>query len=166
MKKVNIIIIFLIVINLWSNAQTKFTNDTLMNLTLKNDVNLKSNYRVLFIYLNDSSRKYLQLKKDSRSITSIPLPIEDEEVKNFSVDRIILIKNGFRLIISWGDWYNFNYREFDFVFRNNQYQLIAIKLKTHTFEPEKEIIKKKSLSHPILIQRFNLIKYIEENRLY
>ena len=101
MKKVNIIIIFLIVINLWSNAQTKFTNDTLMNLTLKNDVNLKSNYRVLFIYLNDSSRKYLQLKKDSRSITSIPLPIEDEEVKNFSVDRIILIKNGFRLIISW-----------------------------------------------------------------
>jgi hypothetical protein len=147
---------------LLSSAQTKLTNDTLNSFELKVDRDIKLKYKMLLIYLNDSSRKYLQIKQESELLASIPFPIADDEVKNFSIDKITTSKNGFKLNVSWGDWYFFNKREFVFTFRKNQFLLVVVKSTMHTFEPEKVAVKRKCLSVPIPIQKFKIIKFIEE----
>lgn len=140
--------------------------DTISILSLKNKQYGSNNYKVLQLcnldsegYQNKSTSR-IDLTKSNKAVCSISLPIPDEEVKNFSVTKIVETTNGFEVAVNWGGGNNIYDVDFSFVFRDSQFYLDEIKTGKYGTDTEVTRITKK-INPPIPINKVKIIDYIE-----
>lgn len=134
-------------------------SDTLSVLSLKNIA--QDDYKVLYLSFSESSEDKIRLMKDDTIVSDISLPITDVDIKNFSVDKIEEINNGFKLSVNWGGGNDFYGRDFYFEYVKNSFYLNRLKSKSYHLDSEKEISKEEKIIPPVSINRFVLSEYIE-----
>ncbi|WP_243347616.1 hypothetical protein [Parabacteroides sp. FAFU027] len=156
------VFVSIMVLGLLGFVQSVFAVDVLKNVALKNDIYFKAICKVQLVYSDKSNRKYIQLSQDNKLTTSIRLPIPDDEVKNFSVDKIEETNTGFKLNVSWGDMYYYYNREFYFCFINKKFYLSEIKVRDKIYDPQKTINKVQKLNKPVPIEKFNIFQYTDK----
>ncbi len=140
--------------------------DTISILPLRDKQYVSNNYKVLQLcnldsvgYRNKSTSR-IELTKKNITITSILLPIPDEEVKNFSVTKIGETKDGFEVAVSWGGGNNIYDTDFSFAFRGGQFYLDEIK--TYRYGADIEVIRTtKKINPPIPINKIKINDYLE-----
>ena len=112
------------ILDSWKNKRTKeaMPIDTIFILSLKNKQYGSNNYKVLQLcnldsegYQNKSTSR-IDLTKNNKAVCSISLPIPDEEVKNFSITKMVETTNGFEVAVNWGGGNNIYDLDFSFVF--------------------------------------------------
>ncbi len=141
--------------------------DTLSILPLISKQYSNSDYKVLRLCNLDGegyqikSTERLEMTQQNKVVASISLPIPDEDIKNFSVSKIEETDGGFKIVTDWGGGNYFYGREFYFTFKNSQFYLDSLKVKSYTQEPEKETKTTKKISPQIPIDKFNILLYLE-----
>ncbi len=145
-----------------STITTKFYKgvDTLSALTLNGKKYQNSRYTILHLLSKENEREQLKVLKNSNLIALIPLPISDEELKNFSVNNIAETQNGFKIDVSWGGGNYFYCREFHFIFQNELFYLDNIKLSNYSQQSEKEINTINKVYPKVPIKKFNITTYL------
>ncbi|QTY27580.1 hypothetical protein [Flavobacterium sp. CS20] len=140
--------------------------DTISILPLKNKQYGSNNYKVLQLcnldsegYRNKSTSR-IELTKNAKAVSSISLPIPDEEVKNFSVTKIAETTNGFEVAVNWGGGNNIYDVDFYFALRGSQFYLDEIK--TGKYGADTEVTRTtKKINPPIPINKVKIIGYLE-----
>ena len=120
-------------------------------------------YKVSLQREMDSLRSRIEVFKQDSEVAVIWLPINDLEVKNFSVEEIEKTKSGFLLMVSWGGGKDFYSRVYYFDFNSNNMELFLTKVDLARIEmgSESEVSRKKVLETPILVQRLKLVEFME-----
>lgn len=142
---------------------TKYTSqkvlDTLFFLSLKNIPD--SDYKVLYLSSSESLEDKIRLINDDIIVADISLPIADFDVKNFSVDTIEEINNGFKLSVNWGGGNDFYGRDFYFEYVENSFYLGKLMNSSYHLDSEKEISKKRNIISPIRIDKLIISEYMK-----
>lgn len=140
--------------------------DTLSILPLTNKLYGNSIYKVLRLcnldkegYQNKVTSR-IELTRDNKTVASIPLPIPDQEVKNFSVTKIAETKNGFEIAVNWGGGKYIYDVVFYFTFRDKQFYIDEIKTGKYGADTEVTWTTKK-ISPAIPIGEVEIISYLE-----
>ena len=94
-------------------------------------------------------------------MADISLPIADFDVKNFSVDTIEEINNGFKLSVNWGGGNDFYGRDFYFEYVENSFYLGKLMNRSYHLDSEKEISKKRNIIPPIRIDKLIISEYVK-----
>lgn len=76
--------------------------DTLSILTLKDKIFKSSSYKILHLSFSDSNQEMIQVLQHETLFATLKLPIADDDVKNFSVNKIEQTKRGFQIGVDWG----------------------------------------------------------------
>jgi hypothetical protein len=134
-------------------------SDTLFLLSLKNIP--QNDYKVLYLSFSESSGDKIRLMNDDTIVSDISLPISDFDVKNFSVNRIEEINNGFKLSVNWGGGNDFYGRDFYFEYVENSFYLEKLVNRSYHLDSEKEILKETNIIPPIRIDKLILSEYIK-----
>lgn len=175
MKSVICLLLILLSCVSCSSQVVKFGNkeisnqqvDILSTLTLKNQQYNSVEFKVIHLYNVDEngyridSTNRVELVSNTKIITSILLPIVDEDIKNFAVTSIEETNTGFKIIVDWGGGNNYYSREFYFVFKGNQFYLSQIMMISYVQEPERTNRILKTIIPQISIAKFNLLDYLE-----
>lgn len=148
-------------------TEESLLKDTLFILPLKNRQYEQLDYKILRLCNLDSERnqikstRRIELIRGNKAVASLSLPVPDEEVKNFSVNEITETEKGFKIVVNWGGGNYFYGREFYFNFKDTQFYLDSLIMKSYIQEPEKEIMSTKSIMPPIPINRVKILEYLE-----
>ena len=132
--------------------------DTLNVLTLK-----EKRYKIAHLGNRDNGREQIQLLKNNIQISSILLPVADEEVKNFSVNKMEETQKGFKISVDWGGGNYFYERIFFFSYKENKFYLDTLEINNFTQEPEKKTTITKAINPPIEISKLNIFDYIKND---
>jgi hypothetical protein len=141
--------------------------DTQFILILRNKPFERLDYQVIKLSNLDregcqiNSTKRIELTKQNKTIAIISLPYPDEEIKNFSVNKIEETINGFKIFVDWGGGNYFYGRCFYFNFKNGQFYLDSLNMKSYVLEPEKHMKITKKIRPPIVINEFMILHYLE-----
>lgn len=141
--------------------------DTISILPLINKQYGNHLYKVLRVCNLDSEEGYqvkssgrIELTQESKIVNSISLPTPDDDVKNFSVTKIVETKKGFKVAINWGGGNNIYDVGFYFSFKNDQFYIDEII--TEKYGPNTKLRRKKmKINPPISIDKFKIIDYLE-----
>lgn len=162
MKKQYILILLLLLIvnsSLPCKANEKTDTITITKLTSINKHGKE--YEVIQIYNNTTSRKYLQLHLNNKVVQSIILPLPDDDVKNFLLEKISRTKNGFKISISWGDWQNFYENSYYFINQNDEFYLEKVSIKWMTDKLPKTKNKTIIITPSVPFSKFDMTKYLQ-----
>ncbi len=129
--------------------------DTLQVLDIENG------YKVFHLNFVDGFGDKIRLIKYGRVVADILLPVADNDVKNFSVNKIQTINNGLKLSVSWGGGNYFYERTFNFEFKDATLYLNKLQKKCYRLDSEQETVKDEDVVSPIKIDMFILSDYIE-----
>jgi hypothetical protein len=136
-------------------ANVSKISDTLDVLVLKqekyNDI-----YKIIHLERTENRREQILILENNILTSSISLPIPDEEVKNFSVNKIEETQKGFKISIDWGGGNYFYERCFFFILKNNQFYLDNI-----TYRNNFKKSKRLKIYPLVEISKFNMVDFIE-----
>jgi hypothetical protein len=138
---------------------SKQINDTITTLLLNGKYYLNNSYEVVYL-IDETENKMIYLNDKDGVIGIILLPKADDEIKNFSVDRILKTKRGFQINVNWGGGNYFYGREFYFYYRNNNFYLDTIKYNIYFERDNKTVNDLKIIKEPIVFSKFNILSYI------
>lgn len=141
------------------------TIDTISILPLKNKCYSPFSYVILRLELSDFDKSGHRIKKivinqGNKTVASVLLP-NSEDIKNFSISEIVEIERGFKIVADWGGGNYFYGREFYFTFKANQFYFDSLEMKSYIQEPEKETKKTKKIIPLIPINKFDIIRYLD-----
>lgn len=139
--------------------------DTLLNIIKNQGYDCSINYTIIQAInlaedggLLDSGRKIIILSDTNKAIIRLPIP--DEEVKNFAIDEIREIHNGFAISTSYGGTPCFIRRIFKF--KIDDRQIYLQKIISH-YKYDDSIISRKIVKriHPkMVISEIDLTTYL------
>ncbi len=140
--------------------------DTISQLLLNNKFYKNNEFKVICLSKleNENNNFFLTktiiLVKNNNLLATIKLPIANDDVKNFSVTKIIETVNGFKILISWGGGNNIYNLEYYFYYKKNEFYFV--KLKRKEYGPNTKVTTKlKNIKPMIAIKNFEIINYID-----
>lgn len=136
------------------------TLDTLSVLSLKGRKYNDIKYKIVHIGYSEKGQEQIQLLENNILIYSVWIPIADEEVKNFSLNKIQETRKGFKMSVDWGGGNYFYKRTFFFSYIDGKFYLYNLEIKNFTQNPENKESTRKSIKPLVEISQFNIFDYI------
>jgi len=155
-----------------NNSETKENNkettvisqikniDTLSVIKLNAKKYADAQYQVLKLYNIDNDVTSIEIVKNKDLLNTIKLP-GSEDMKNFSVNKIVEINKGFQILVSWGGGNYFYKRKFNFVYNENGFYFSSLVKGNYTKNSDKEIIISEQIYPPIPLRNFDISLYLE-----
>lgn len=143
------------------NLSNKFICDTIKILNLKDYPIYKGNKYVI-VYGISCDKKYekrIFVLKNDNIISTIYLPSE-EEVKNFGVNKISEIYEGFSIYIDAGGGNYFYNRELNFRFINDKFYFIGGSLENYIWDIDSIYCRSIKVKDPIELDSFYIMEYL------
>lgn len=134
--------------------------DTLSVLNLEGKQYGNVRYQLLKLYNIDNDLTSIEIVKNQDSLNTINLP-SSEDVKNFSVSKIVQTNDGFKILANWGGGNNFYKREFDFLYKDGEFYFSNIVKEHYVQDVNKEIRTIEKISPLISLSKFDISLYIE-----
>lgn len=90
----------------------------------------------------------------------MPLPVPDEEVKNFSVTKIAETRTGFEVAVNWGGGNSIYDVAFFFVFKDARFFLDKVSTSRYGADTRSNRTTKK-IDPPVPIDKVKIAKYLQ-----
>ena len=100
-----LLIEFMLLFEGWSQEKRIIKSDTIRIVQLHNHEHADAVIQIILEIEGErdkTEQRFLEIQKEGMSIEKVILPIPDEEVKNFEIENIVEINNGFIVEYSWG----------------------------------------------------------------
>ena len=100
-----LLIEFMLLFEGWSQEKRIIKSDTIRIVQLHNNEHADAVIQIILEIEGErdkTEQRFLEIQKEGMSIEKVILPIPDEEVKNFEIENIVEINNGFIVEYSWG----------------------------------------------------------------
>ncbi len=140
--------------------------DTISQLILRNKFYKNNEFKVIFLsnLENETNNFFLTktiiLVKNKSLFATIKLPIANDEVKNFSVTKILETVDGFKILMNWGGGNNIYNVEYFFYYKKNEFYFAKFSRKQ--YRPNTKVTTKlKKIKPMIPIENFEIINYID-----
>ena len=142
------------------NSEKDNHPDTLMFLELKEKQFAKDKYKILHIHNRYNKKRFVGVSKNGETISSFSVP-NPTDVKNFSLNKLHEIENGFRVDIDWGGGNNFYKRNYYFHFMEDRFVFTQVDKSNYNHGKDKEEKTLQKVDRPIMLENFDILEFIQ-----